>query len=1302
MKRLIQLILMLVLMASVAQAEDIDVFSDCDNAIPPNVLVIFDTSLSMRNQDAYDDSIRAYAHGKTDWASDMKYDEPYRLYYKPSKGGLWLTLGSLWGDKISHLSDVTCQEAIDDITSKGYFEGELSSHTGECGGTLVTSKIVASGNYLNYIRYVEREMEKVSFAKGQENGSSGTDLDHYCPSTDYYNYHGDGMGYGDYAITDGSYKRALDRVYHKIGGTYFHFSGNTKVEDIACVEVKSDLLSNGWSKRKIKLSGDNSCPSKLLSWAVTTKLLMTRNFINYLDMKRSRRYNGIDALYDVIQARHHDVNFGIMQFDLGHFPTFSSWKSDGGDLAAPCGASLADIKRVLYTHTSDADKEYGQPLHFGRSKSDIGKETPLAESLIEAGLYFAGQPSWFNSYTMKSSFFSADRSYHTGTTVGRSYMSPIECPEQGNHVIIITDGAPSDDFALVDPSFPDEDAIKTWNFRTYLPNGKLTADDASKIGDYDKDKEFCLSLFGVCFDQKFKQTWVDDVADFLADKDLSPLEGTQPLHTHAISFRMDADAPQANEWLLNNTAKNGEGHFFVVGGQSAETANQSNADTMREALSKALTTIVASAIKTSTFSSAVTPVRQDDLTYSGDETLLTTFHVSSDERGEGNVKKFSRSGDVIMGLKGGASSPLVGAGGVQSGVKDLWSKNFNNSANEDAPQEGVAGVLFNRLAGITFQENADWSAKLNKVANDRKIYGVKVTVDNGDHPKYHVKDLRTMAMGLSPKAFSEAYDVKADDVKADGGTYGVKDLQQFLTQEVYGLALNWPLGHIVHTDVVVAQYPISGGHLPMLFVGANDGMLHCFDMGTGQEIWALVPPDQTKRLFELTNTLVHPWFIDGQMVLYHTKPDTGGGEKRAPTLLIFGERRGGSAYHLVNVAQALNNAPKYVSMVGGDSPWGQSWSTPQLCQIVRAAGVKDFGFLVGGGYDTNQDLDTQNPPVTDSLGRFVALYDLEGEMIREFTEYYDASGDSHNIEACIVGARIVDHDHDGARIFSRIYAGDLAGNVYHFADELRKGADGKWKTMSFERPADCGDGEIEGDCSVMDGTWPRRHKLFEPKEDDGTKVKQKIFYAPMYGKGCGIDMVYAGTGDREKPEDKTVINSVYAIRERWEQDAGDLSDHDTLIRSDLACFQIGDSIGNVDGSESYNETATVADLSEFKGWYFDFERDGEKVISEISVVNGNLIFGTYTPKETEAFTSRCGASNECITGEGRVYIVNACPLSFDVKSIVTKGQDPMPQPALIYDKESGNVLISTGDGEVYDSGLPVVKSEYWKSSTSGQ
>ena len=115
-------------------------------------------------------------------------------------------------------------------------------------------------------------------------------------------------------------------------------------------------------------------------------------------------------------------------------------------------------------------------------------------------------------------------------------------------------------------------------------------------------------------------------------------------------------------------------------------------------------------------------------------------------------------------------------------------------------------------------------------------------------------------------------------------------------------------------------------------------------------------------------------------------------------------------------------------------------------------------------------------------------------------------------------------DHDGDGIVSRIYAGDLGGNIFALKDDV---------TQSF-----CSDTVFE---SVVDGAWTSQ-KLFSASAVDN--VQRKIFYAPdAVGEDFG-EVIFFGTGDRTDPNETDVVNRFYAIKNDW-------SVADTLDETDL-------------------------------------------------------------------------------------------------------------------------------------------------------
>ena len=94
---------------------------------------------------------------------------------------------------------------------------------------------------------------------------------------------------------------------------------------------------------------------------------------------------------------------------------------------------------------------------------------------------------------------------------------------------------------------------------------------------------------------------------------------------------------------------------------------------------------------------------------------------------------------------------------------------------------------------------------------------------------------------------------------------------------------DWKLGDLNHSKPAIASY---GTNTSYIFVGSNDGMLHCFDDSNGKETWAFVPKEQFSRLQE-AYTGDHDYFIDGSPTIANIDG--------SPKIVIVGERRGGKA-----------------------------------------------------------------------------------------------------------------------------------------------------------------------------------------------------------------------------------------------------------------------------------------------------------------------------------------------------------------------------------------------------------------------
>jgi type IV pilus assembly protein PilY1 len=299
---------------------------------------------------------------------------------------------------------------------------------------------------------------------------------------------------------------------------------------------------------------------------------------------------------------------------------------------------------------------------------------------------------------------------------------------------------------------------------------------------------------------------------------------------------------------------------------------------------------------------------------------------------------------------------------------------------------------------------------------------------------------------------------------------------------------------------------------------------------------------------------------------------------------------------------------------------GQSWSRPQAATVATNVTITESGtppscsvtldtditdvFLMPGGYDNNQDLDT--PGETDAVGRALfAVRVVDGQLLSGLN-INAVDHPALEMTHSIVDVSGIDHDGDG--IVSRIYAGDLGGNIFALKDDV---------TQSF-----CSDSVFE---SVVDGAWSSQ-KLFSASAVDN--VRRKIFYAPdAVGEDFG-EVIFFGTGDRTDPGETDVVNRFYAIKNDW-------SVVDTLDETDLV--DVTDDLIQL-GTEA-QKLATQTSLENGSGWFIRLENPGEKVVASPRVYGGVVYFTTYTPD-----TGGGGGGDPCaastVRGVGRLYALN--------------------------------------------------------------
>jgi type IV pilus assembly protein PilY1 len=269
-----------------------------------------------------------------------------------------------------------------------------------------------------------------------------------------------------------------DTVYYRSSyGQWVLFKSS--IAQVACSRARTALTDYGHYEGPTS----SSCSS-------TNRSLRTGNYRNYLASIGGNEYlPKLTIAKTVIKdflSTVNGVRVGFMVFN--RVVTINGVSETEGGRIQSTIKSLTDTTRTQLK--TDVDNIVAETW------------TPLAETLYEAGLYFKGGPSYFNS--------------------GVNYTSPIQYHCQRNYVILITDGE----------STRDRNSI------------------LATIGDYDHDgKE-------PGYDSSYGTHYLDDVAMYLYDTDLSSsLENQQNILTYTIGFTISSE-------LLERTAAHGHGKYF--------------------------------------------------------------------------------------------------------------------------------------------------------------------------------------------------------------------------------------------------------------------------------------------------------------------------------------------------------------------------------------------------------------------------------------------------------------------------------------------------------------------------------------------------------------------------------------------------------------------------------------------------------------------------------------------------------------------------------------------------------------------
>ena len=345
-----------------------------------------------------------------------------------------------------------------------------------------------------------------------------------------------------------------------------------------------------------------------------------------------------------------------------------------------------------------------------------------------------------------------------------------------------------------------------------------------------------------------------------------------------------------------------------------------------------------------------------------------------------------------------------------------------------------------------------------------------------------------------------------------------------------------------------------------LYAGANDGMLHAFDAGTGNELFGFVPNAVISKLYKLTDpSYSHDYFVDGEIAV------SSNFETPGKNILVGALGRGGKALYALDVTNPSSFAAGNVMWEFTDADLGLALGKPFIAKLNNGRAA----VIIGNGYNS-----------TSERGVLFVIDLLTGALIRKIDTLAGSSSASNGL------ATPRGWDLDASGTLDLVYVGDLLGNFWKL--DLSSASPSSWGASftSAGKPAPLfiatdSAGKLQP-ITGMPGIGTN------PKKGDANFGKRYVFF---------------GTGRYITTSDVTdlSVQSWYGLID---------DDTTTISRSDLVqrTIEIETTVGSTTARAF--SLATAGDMVGKRGWYVDMKSpltgaQGERLVGE------NKFFGTF-------------------------------------------------------------------------------------------
>lgn len=858
--------------------------------------------------------------------------------------------------------------------------------------------------------------------------------------------------------------------------------------------------------------------------------------------------------------------------------------------------------------------------------------TPLAEALFEAGRYWAGETSYFSKISG-----------------GGSYTSPIQYRCQKNFNIYMTDGESTADNKL--PGACSSNANNA-GCNTY-PQVSYTSFNSAGVA-VSKNFGICRSTSttssvtcpavlegasaassfygpvvsaGFSFNSYMRS--IRDVSAYLFDRDMKYDSGSpktlndndgaswddpkfpkQNVITYTIGF--DIDEP-----VLAAAATVGGGKYYTA----------TNEATLATALNNAVSSII------SEVSNAGGVATTNPAKVSGNKMFQPVFNPIG-WYGELRCYEYaSITYDADGIINGGACSPNAKAKIPTTGRK-IWSARWTSSATWSA---------FDFLPGSPVTTTSPPNMTAQQATNLGSTKSAQNTVVN------FVRGIDDTETTVTP----ETTRVRP----ATSGLLGdITDSQPQVVTKPSGIT----------TDSSYTTYQTNNASRNIVFIGANDGMLHAFNVSDMTELMGFVPSPVYSHLAALPSLTygasggtAHTYGVNGELRQADVK--LGSTTPAWKTIVVGGLAQGGQGFFAIDATSSstlttsASSAVKWEWNDQHDDEMGYSYGAPLVYNVRTSATTAVPAVILVNGYENYYDdtavggkrraATTGNP-----AGNTSALYIVNadtGALIKKISVTGGAG---------LSSPAGVDFGQDG--ILDYVYAGDMNGKLWRF--DLTDSNPDNFKVGS------------------------------NPIFDAGTT--QPIIMRPAVkpvsdssGNSRG-NLVLFGTGKLQLDSDRntTTTQSFYAVLDDM------AATPTTVSKTDLVSREVDNTTDTVATGTSGMRAGTyraIRDLSSSvtldltsttetkKGWYINLPAESERLVSSPLLMDYMVIFGTGVPASSKA----------CIPG-GVGWVMGVDPMTGGV----TVGPNKTPFSFIDVKsdgKSNADDKLNFSSGKAYASGF---------------